>query len=96
VTTASNGQEGLAALEARAYEVILCDMRMPGLDGLGFYRELERHYPHLLSRVVFLTGDVLRPEAQAFFAQVDNLWLEKPFKSQEVRQVIQQMLERPS
>lgn len=96
VTTASNGQEGLAALEACAYEVILCDMRMPGLDGMGFYRELERHYPHLLSRVVFLTGDVLRPEAQAFFAQVDNLWLEKPFKSQEVRQVIQQMLERPS
>jgi CheY-like chemotaxis protein len=91
VTTAANGLEGLAALEAHSYEVILCDMRMPGLDGPGFYRELERRYPHLLSRVVFLTGDVLGPEAQAFFAQVDNLRIEKPFKAQEVRRVIRQM-----
>jgi len=70
----------------------LCDMRMPDLDGPGFYRELEQRYPHLLSRVIFLTGDVLSPEAQAFFDQVDNARLEKPFRAQEVRQVIQQVL----
>jgi CheY-like chemotaxis protein len=93
ITSAANGQEGLAALEARAYEVILCDMRMPDLDGPGFYRELERRQPHLLPRVVFLTGDVLSTEAQAFFAQVDNRRLEKPFKAAAVRQVIQQVLE---
>jgi CheY-like chemotaxis protein len=93
VATAANGKEGLAALEARSYEVILCDMRMPDLDGPGFFCELERRHPHLLSRVVFLTGDVLEPEAQAFFAQVTNLRLEKPFKTQQVRQVIQRVLE---
>jgi signal transduction histidine kinase len=93
ITTAANGQEGLAALKARSYEVILCDMRMPDLDGPGFYRELEQRHPHLVSRVVFLTGDVLSPEAEAFFAQVDRPRLVKPFKAQEVRQVIQQVLE---
>jgi signal transduction histidine kinase len=93
VTTAATGQEGLAALEAHSYGVILCDMRMPDLDGPGFYRELEQRHPHLLSRVIFLTGDVLNPEAQAFFAQVDRPRLEKPFKAQEVRQVIQQVIE---
>jgi signal transduction histidine kinase/CheY-like chemotaxis protein len=93
VTTAANGQEGLLALETRSYEVILCDMRMPDLDGPGFYRELKQRYPHLLARVIFLTGDVLSPEAEAFFAQVDNPRLEKPFKAQEVRRVIQQVLE---
>jgi PAS domain S-box-containing protein len=93
ITTAANGLEGLAALKERSYEVILCDMRMPDLDGAGFYRELERCYPHLLSHVIFLTGDVLGPEAQAFFAQVDNPQLEKPFKAQDVRRVIQQVLE---
>jgi two-component system NtrC family sensor kinase len=95
VTTAANGLKGLAALETRPYEVILCDMRMPELDGPGFYRELERRYPHLLSRLVFLTGDVLGPEAQTFFARVDNLRLEKPFRAQAVRQVIQQILAAP-
>jgi two-component system NtrC family sensor kinase len=92
ITSAANGQEGLAALDTRSYEVILCDMRMPDLDGPGFYRELERRQPHLLPRVVFLTGDVLSAKAQAFFAQVDNRRLEKPFKAEAVRRVIQQVL----
>jgi two-component system CheB/CheR fusion protein len=93
ITTAANGHEGLAALAARAYDLILCDMRMPDLDGPAFYRELAGRHPHLLSRVIFLTGDVLSPEAEAFFTQVDRPRLLKPFKAQEVRQLIQQALE---
>jgi FixJ family two-component response regulator len=67
-------------------------MRMPTLDGPGFYRELERRHPYLLSRVIFLTGDVMSPESEAFFARVDCPRLEKPFKAQEVRRVIEQMM----
>ena len=93
VIVAGNGQEGLAALEERSYDVILCDMRMPGLDGPGFYREIEHSYPSLLSQIIFLTGDVLSPEAEAFFAKVDCPRLVKPVKAQEVRQAIQQKLE---
>jgi two-component system NtrC family sensor kinase len=93
ITTATNGQEGLAAVEARAYAVILCDMRMPDLDGPGFYRALEHRHPRLVSRVIFLTGDVMSPEAEAFFAQVGRPRLVKPFNAQEVRRVIAQVLE---
>jgi signal transduction histidine kinase/ActR/RegA family two-component response regulator len=92
VTTANNGQEGLAALEERSYEVILCDMRMPDLDGPGFYRELEHRHPRLLSRIIFLTGDTLSPEARAFFAEVDCPRLLKPFNAQKIRQAVQQAL----
>jgi signal transduction histidine kinase/CheY-like chemotaxis protein len=95
VTTAATGLKGLAALEARPYEVILCDMRMPDLDGPGFYRELERRHPHLVSRVIFLTGDVLSPDAQAFFTQVHRPHVVKPFNAQEIRRVIRQVLEAP-
>jgi PAS domain S-box-containing protein len=93
ITTAANGQEGLAALAAHAYDLILCDMRMPDLDGPAFYRELASRHPHLLSRVIFLTGDVLSPEAEAFFTQVGRPRLLKPFRAQEVRQLIQEVLE---
>jgi PAS domain S-box-containing protein len=93
VTMAASGLEALVALEACAYEIILCDMRMPDLDGAGFYRELERRHPHLVSRVIFLTGDVLSPEAAAFFAQIDNPRFEKPFEAQAVQRMIQQVLE---
>ena len=76
----------------RVHDAILCDVRMPGLDGPGLYRELEQHYPHLLSCMIFLTGDVLSPEARDFFKQVDCLRLIKPFRAREVRQLNQQML----
>jgi two-component system NtrC family sensor kinase len=95
LTTAANGREGLAALAERAYAVILCDMRMPDLDGPGFYREVARRYPHLQSRIIFLTGDVLSPEAEAFFAQDARPRLIKPFKATEVRRMVQQVLETP-
>lgn len=95
VTTANHGREGLTALEGRSYDVILCDMRMPDLDGPGFYHELERYHPELLSRIIFLTGDTLTPEAQTFFARVDRSYLVKPFKIQDVRRAIQRVLETP-
>ena len=66
---------------------------MPDLDGPGFYRELGYRHPHLLSRVIFLTGDVLSAEGQAFFVQSARPRVVKPFKAQEIRQVIQQVLE---
>jgi CheY-like chemotaxis protein len=93
ITLAANGHEGLVALETGAYDLILCDIRMPDLDGPGFYHELERRYPHLVSRVIFLTGDVLSPEVHTFFDQADCLRLVKPFQAQEVRRLIQQVME---
>jgi len=62
LTLAANGREGLVALQGAAYDVILCDIRMPDLDGPSFYREVARVYPQVVSRIVFLTGDVLSPE----------------------------------
>jgi PAS domain S-box-containing protein len=92
ITWAANGQQGLAALEEHSYDVIMCDLRMPDLDGPGFYRELARRYLHLLSRVIFLTGDVLSPEVHGFFEQVKSMHLTKPFKAPELRRAIQQVL----
>jgi two-component system NtrC family sensor kinase len=92
VETAANGRLGLAKLRQRTYDLILCDLRMPELDGPGFYHELERSYPHLLRQVIFLTGDTLSPEAREFLAKVAVTRLSKPFRAAEVRQAVQQAL----
>jgi CheY-like chemotaxis protein len=52
--------------QGRTYDLILCDLRMPELDGPGFYRVLEERYPQLWRCVAFLTGDTLSPEAREF------------------------------
>src|SRR4029450_12507949 len=57
VGTASNGRHALAQLQERPYDVILCDLHMPDLDGPAFYAILARQFPALRQRVVFLTGN---------------------------------------
>jgi len=93
VETAANGAIALDKLQERAYDLILSDLRMPKLDGPGLYRELERRHPELLRHVVFLTGDAMGPQAQAFLEQTRAPSLHKPFTSGEVRQVVQWALQ---
>jgi CheY-like chemotaxis protein len=93
VDTAANGHLALARLQEREYDLILCDLRMPELDGPGLYRALELHAPHLLQRFIFLTGDTLSPEAHTFFNQTGAVRLTKPFRAAEVRRVVQQTLQ---
>jgi PAS domain S-box-containing protein len=95
VDTSNNGRRALEKLQGRAYDLILCDLRMPELDGPGLYRELEEHLPHLLPRVVFLTGDTLSPEAREFLAKTGVSLLDKPFRASDVRRVVQQALQAP-
>src|SRR5260370_16956107 len=45
--TAPNGAAALTLVEGHEYDLILCDLRMPVLDGPGFYRELQRRRPRL-------------------------------------------------
>ena len=92
VETADNGQQALARLRAHPYDLILCDLRMPDLDGPAFYDILTRQYPSMCPRVIFLTGDTLSLESQAFLERSGRLWLPKPFNAAAVRSVIAQAL----
>ncbi len=92
VDVAPSGIAALTRLAERAYDLILSDVRMPELDGPGLYREVERRYPHLRCRFVFVTGDALGPETREFFARVDVPGLGKPFALDEVRRVVRQVL----
>jgi signal transduction histidine kinase/DNA-binding response OmpR family regulator len=92
VETVANGRLALAKLDERTYDLILCDMRMPDLDGPSLYRLLERQKPHLCSRFIFLTGDTLEPATQAFLEQSNAPCLTKPFSIAEARRAIQRAL----
>lgn len=94
VETVSDGRLGLDRLQTRDYDVILCDIRMPALDGRGVYHTLERCAPHLCQRLIFLTGDTLDPETNAFLAQTGQPHLSKPFRAAECRQTIRRFLQQ--
>jgi len=92
VDTADTGTRALARLQERRYDVLLCDLRMPDLDGPTFYDILTSHYPTLRLRVVFLTGDTLSADSIAFLKQCGQPWLPKPCTIVAVRSAIAQVL----
>src|SRR5262249_19856924 len=92
VVTASNGALAWEHLRTQRYDVILCDIIMPEMDGLAFYTLLQLGYPALCSRVIFLTGDSLRDTTRAFLHQCGQPWLYKPCEAAAIRQAITRVL----
>jgi two-component system NtrC family sensor kinase len=93
VDTAMDGRQALHILQEQQYDLVLCDLRMPELDGPGLYREIAISQPHYLQRFVFLTGDTLSPETEAFLKQSGVPRLVKPFSAAQGRQVVRQALQ---
>ncbi len=97
VDDASNGAEALTHLvsaERGAYDVILCDLKMPGLSGPEFYHELERSAAHWLDRLILSTGDVASPEAATFLSHARCPVLEKPFELSALAAAVEAVRER--
>lgn len=92
VDTASNGLMALETLEKRSYDLILSDLRMPELDGLGFYREIERRRPDLLRRFVFITGTSEHADYRSFIDDVKVPVLTKPFDMMDLQRLAREML----
>lgn len=81
VTGVTSAGEAIERLEGgAAYDLILCDLMMPDLTGMDFYRWLETKHPDLCARVVFTTGGAFTPEARAFLRSVPNPTLDKPLE----------------
>jgi len=95
VGIADNGAMALEMLERRAYDLVLSDTKMPRMDGEHFYAEVERRFPQLRRRIVFVTGDILNREKHAFLERTGAPHLLKPFHLPEVRQLVHRMLVAP-
>ena len=92
VDTAANGALALTQLHTHRYDVVLCDLRMPTLDGPDFYTRLLQQHAYLRQRVIFLTGDTLGATSAAFLEQCGRPWLHKPCTATAIREAIEQML----
>jgi len=93
VGTASDGRDALAQLQERHYDVILCDLHMPDVDGPAFYALLVGQYPALRQRVIFLTGDTSGEASRTFLTQSGRPWLRKPSPITTIRRAIQDVLQ---
>jgi CheY-like chemotaxis protein len=80
VDHAGDGEEALARVRQNTYDLVICDLKMPRVDGMALYRAIAAASPVLARRVIFVTGDVAGAEAERFLEESGCRWLAKPFR----------------
>ncbi|MBL6079212.1 response regulator [Belnapia sp. T18] len=85
---AVTGRDAQDLLSRGEYDAILCDLRMPDMDGQELYCWLKRQRPHLCQRTAFVTGDALSQATARFLARSNRPVLEKPFLPEEVHRLV--------
>jgi PAS domain S-box-containing protein len=81
VAIATSGREALAAMQARVFDCIVCDLMMPDLSGMDLHAELTRAGRGEERRMVFMTGGAFTPRSREFVGEVPNEVIEKPFST---------------
>ncbi|MEO6215046.1 MAG: GAF domain-containing protein [Sphingomonas sp.] len=81
-------------LKASDYDLIISDLRMPGIDGPQLYAWIKAERPDLADRVAFATGDTLGMAAARFLGEAKRPVLEKPFTPEALSRFLQEM-DRP-
>ncbi len=79
VSRAASGAAALQVLKSAVPDAIVCDLRMPDMDGMALWRQVRQSHPALATRMLFITGDALSASAQRFFAESACPHLDKPF-----------------
>ncbi len=91
LTSASDAFERLSAGER--FDLILCDLMMPGMTGMDLHEGLSMVSPANAAKMVFLTGGAFTARAQAFLSEVSNARLDKPFDPTSLRRFVAISLE---
>lgn len=87
-----DSQEGLTRLSRQSYDLVICDLRMPHLDGPAFYEALLRSGSRMKDRLLFITGDTLSRRTQEFLEKNRLPFLAKPFLVEELKLAVQNLL----
>jgi DNA-binding response OmpR family regulator len=88
VESVASAAAAVSALQRHSYRTIVCDIRMPFLDGVSFYDELREANPDAAKRVVFVTAFANEPTIRAFLERIDRPVVEKPFEMEELLAVV--------
>jgi PAS domain S-box-containing protein len=84
VTTLSDAREGLSRLADDDFDVVICDLMMPGMSGYKLYAAACAARPSLRTRFVFVSGGALSDEASRFLKTCECPVLPKPFSNADV------------
>ncbi len=91
VVAATTAREAFDAIERSDFDVVFCDLIMPGAGGIDLYERLRSLHPGMERRIVFMTGGAFTERTAEFLASVENRRVEKPFSLGLVEQIVRDM-----
>jgi len=92
VEVLQDGREALDRVARQSFDLVICDMKMPGLDGQHFYKSLERSGNSLRERFLFVTGDVIAAQTREFLERNHLPHVAKPFRVEELTEKVHGVL----
>ncbi len=84
----------MRVLQQRNFDVIISDVRMPGMSGREFLERLGRDRPDLVPRVVLSTGDTFAPDTAALLKESGVPTVTKPFDFAMLERVLREVATR--
>jgi CheY-like chemotaxis protein len=87
-----DGREALDRAARQSFDLVICDMKMPGLDGQHFYKSLERSGNPLRERFLFVTGDIIAAQTREFLERNHLPHVAKPFRVEELTEKVHGVL----
>ena len=80
IDTVENGRQAFEAIKNNKYDFIICDLKMPEVNGQTFYDVVKNFDNRLSNRIIFITGDTASLETEAFVEGTGNYYMYKPFQ----------------
>ncbi len=74
------------------FDLIICDLRMPGMSGVEFYEQALTSDAHLRQRIIFTTGDTISPSTRHFLTNNQLVFLAKPFDISDLLETVRTLL----
>lgn len=87
VVAVSRGQEAIEKVKSGPFDLVISDLKMPGMDGISFHGRLVKIKPELAKRFILITGSI-ESEVSEFSQRTGNPYIQKPFRQQELRDLL--------
>ncbi len=87
VVSVTNGAKALEILETEPFDLVVSDLKMPGMSGISLYNEMVIINPQMVNRFIIITGTI-ENEVSEFSKNTGNPYLQKPFRKSDLQKLL--------
>ena len=92
VESTEDAATALEKIKSQRYNLILLDIKLPGMSGIELYESIQKVARSLASRVVFITGDAMAPDTMSFLSRTKAPHITKPFDIKKLKRTVRRIL----